>query len=560
MDKRALLEEQYKRELFKRYRRDPMYWVEHRFGEKATSFKWSDISPLYEDHIYDGDKDPIYNAWQALANGHWASVAAATGTSKTYTLARIVYWFLDCFDDSLIVTSAPKESQLKLHLWAEIGKSFTKFKKLRPEAKLNSLRLSLTDEDDPDDPYAGWQAVGFVAGTGSEEQSATKAQGFHRKNMLIITEETPGMNGAVMTAFKNTSTGGNNLILAVGNPDSELDELATFSELAHVRDYRISAFDYPNVVLDKEIFPGAVTRASIERRRNEYGEDSPLFRSRVRGISPKQSSNSVISIKWIEEAFERKEVKDNMHYNNALGIDVANSNNGDLACCVYGNGPILQEAIEFRCPSASDIVYNLIYDDEKLDEIEAKMNGDEDLTRLRALRNYISVDDTNTENAQLFNRYDIPMITEYNIDTQYIGIDAVGVGVSTINTFTNLGFKVTSLHGGQWEEAIPLDPSTEKPMFKFMNLRAQMWWELREDLRKGKLRINIKSPRIRKQIKKELGAPRFEMRDNTIVIESKKKIIEKLSKSPNLADAIVYWNWMRKGYRVSGSVALPIAT
>lgn len=531
-----------------------MYWLEHRFGENPQSFQWSSINKeIYDKHIYDGDKDPIYNAWMSIATGNWASLYAATGTGKTYSLSRIVFWFLDCFDDSLIVTSAPKESQLKLHLWSEIGRAFHKFKAIRPEAKLTSLRLSLSDIDE-ENPYDGHQAVGFVAGTGSDEQSATKAQGFHRKDMLIITEETPGMNSAVMTAFKNTSTGTNNQILAVGNPDSELDELATFSELAHVKDFRISAFDYPNVVLDKELFPGAVTNMSIDRRRNEYGEDSPLFKSRVRGISPKQSSNSVISVKWIEDAFERTEVKDELLYKNALGVDVANSQNGDLASCCYGKGSTLEDVIEFRCPSASDIVYNLIYDDDKLDEIEASMKTN----RLKTIRNFISVEDSNTEEEALFNRYDIPMIQDYDIDTTNIGIDAVGVGVSTINTFNNLGYKVTSLHGGQWEEAIPM--INDKPMYKFINLRAQMWWELREDLRKGKIRINIKSKALRQKIKKELGAPRFEVRDNSIVIESKDKIIKRLRKSPNIGDSIVYWNWMRKGYRATSSIALPIAT
>jgi hypothetical protein len=43
--------------------------------------------------------------------------------------------------------------------------------------------------------------------------------------MLIIMEECAGMPMPIMNAFQNTCTGGNNPILAVGNPDSELDVL-----------------------------------------------------------------------------------------------------------------------------------------------------------------------------------------------------------------------------------------------------------------------------------------------------------------------------------------------
>jgi hypothetical protein len=51
-------------------------------------------------------------------------------------------------------------------------------------------------------------------------------------------------------------------------------------------------------------------------------------------------------------------------------------------------------------------------------------------------------------------------------------------------------------------------------------------------------------------IKRELTVSKFKRSPGTIAIEAKDDIIKRLGKSPNVADAIVYANWVRKGYRV----------
>ncbi len=511
------------------YRADPLLWLEERLGEDRKSFEWSRFVE-YAKHKWDGDRNPIAQAWKELAKGNWAGIEAATGTSKTFSLARILLWFLDVHDDSLVVTSAPKQDQLTLHLWSELTKIFHKFKKIRNGAEMMSLKLRVdgTPSDDEEvDLAQSWIAIGFVAGVGSEEQSATKAQGFHRENMLIVCEETPGMPGPVMTAFQNTSTGNNNLILAVGNPDSELDELHQFCELNHVKAFRISAFDYPNVVLDKEVFPGAVTRRSIARRKDQYGEDSGLYLSRVRGISPSQGEDSLIKLDWITQCIDLEVQRlDQNYYFNSVGVDVSNSEAGDKAALAWFDDCVLDYIEEFPCKNATHLAYNIVYDDAEL------MN-----------RGYTN--------------YRTKKLTDYSIHEDCIGIDAVGVGVSTVNAFTDLNMEgVKALQGGQWEEAIPKEERwkdgkvTLVPMYRFVSLRAQMYWELREDLRQKQISIRIKDKSMLLQLKKELVTPKFDMKANTIAVEKKENIKKRMGgKSPNIADAVVYANWVRKGYR-----------
>lgn len=523
------------------WRKFPLRWLQERMGESPGDYRWSEFGG-YGSHKWDGDVDPLAKAWEAIGAGEWVGIESAVGTGKTFMLSRVVFWFLDVYPDALVVTSAPKHDQLQLHLWAEITRAFHKFKKIRPYAiLLDSLRLKV-DARQPDsemDLSKSWQAVGFVAGVGAEEQSATKAQGFHRKNMLIITEETPGMPESVMTAFKNTSIAENNLILAVGNPDSELDALHQFCTMRNVKSFIVSAYDHPNVVNQRELISGAVTVQAIERRKDEYGEDSPLYLSRVRGISPTQGVDSLIKLKWVDQCimtsaqylklYNKQKAAGVLKLGkgfNAVGIDVANSEAGDTASAAFGKDCRLMHIDEFQCPNATHLAYNIIYNDNVLLD-------------------------------KCYDNYHTHKRHNYDITDDCIGVDAVGVGVATINAFKDSGVGVVGLQGGQWNEAIPKDDK-DQPIYKFASLRAQMWWETREDFRKGEIAVLIQDPRMLSQIRLQLTIPRVDVSENVITIEKKENIKKRLGgKSPNIGDAIVYWNWMRKGYRITAD-ALPI--
>ena len=98
-----------------------------------------------------------------------------------------------------VVTAAPKEKQLELHAWKEIGKHWTRFTRLFPEAELTKLRIRMQPGRDD------WGAVGFVAGVSASEvsASATRAHGFHGEHMLFILEELTGIGAVINTSFND---------------------------------------------------------------------------------------------------------------------------------------------------------------------------------------------------------------------------------------------------------------------------------------------------------------------------------------------------------------------
>lgn len=511
------------------YRNNPLEWMVERLGEKRENLQWS----LYEGygiHDWDGTKDPFLKIFSYAKNFDSVSVASGTGTGKTFMIARLVLWFLDCFPkNGLVVTSAPTERQLKGQAWREIDKCFKNFKKIRPYATKTTLTIKLDSREGQEDCS---RAEAFSTGNGASEEVANNARGYHSPYMLIILEEATGITIPIVKAFVATITGRHNNILAFGNPDSPDDTLSylpkTYSRFKRVR---ISGYDHPNVVLNNEIIPGAVTRLKIKDNLDAEGGDEEGFmvKSRIRGKTPDQSSKSLIKrtdvLRQMLDTSVPLETYNALldpDSQNALGVDVANSERGDKAATAWSLQNIICEVNEFQCPNASDLAYNIIYDNTRLQELRIE----------KGIKRPIEV-------------YDIPTLDDYQVSDGNIAVDVVGVGVSTANTLDNEDKKFIPIQGSQQEDKIPLD-SANKPLYQFSSLRSQLMYELMLDIRDGRLWFYIEDQRMREKIIEELTIIRYKPKSTKIEMESKTDIVRRLGKSPNILDCIAYNNWARK--------------
>jgi len=491
---------------FVEYRDDPLGFLVDVLGIPEHTIRWS-LNDGYEAHTWDGDVDPIVAVLEALARWENVGVESGTGTGKTYMLgAAVALWFLACWENAVVVTVAPKQDQLRLNLWKEVGKLWGPVKERFTQAELLSLQIRMrggTDES--------WTAFGFVAGVGADEESASKARGIHAEHMLIIFEEMTGIHTAITTAFENTCTSPHNLRLGLGNPDNQFDPLHQFCELPDVRHVRISAYDHPNVVLgvqrdpewedilrDELVVPGAVSRVSIDRRARTFKEANPdLFDAMVRGISPKQAANALIKYEWVMAAIERWADPRYRVGKKGLGVDVANSEQGDKAAIAKGKGACLIEVDSFHCPDA----------------------------------------------LQLGNQVGLIMAME-NIDPWHVGVDAVGVGSNVVNRLRELRQYIRALQsGGRMEhELVHGDIQVVPQEALFRNLRSQMWWQMRDDLQYGRIALPPNQPTL----VEDLCAVTFEIRSGQIFVSKKEEIAKSLRRSTDEGDAAVYWNFVRE--------------
>jgi hypothetical protein len=469
------------------YAADPIRWMVEALGIPERTLRWS-MHPAYGKHAWDGDVDPLVKMCTALAEGHHCAVEAGTGTQKTFTAAALVLWFLESFEGAIVITNAPKEDQLTLHIWKEIGRLWPLFQGRHPTARLDHLQIRMRP------PLKEWSAIGFPVGVGASEEIAQRAKGFHGEHMLIITEETPGIHGAIMTALENTCTAPHNLRLNLGNPSHGLDELHRATTNPNTVAVRISGTDHPNVVTgDANYVPGAMSRGIVQERKHKYTEQGRLFLSQVRGMCPTEATDALIRWSWCIDARDRgndKTVREALAKGpRALGVDIANSDNGDRAAIAEGIGAVLKGVTTKVCPDAN--VYGRI-------EVA-------------------------------------PLIGPNAIAASRVGVDGVGVGAGTINELKRLKHFVRNLNGG--ESPIEIHGQEEQ----FLNLRAQMWWQLRIDLQKGEVILPADE-----ELFQDLTAIAWGTRGKKIFVESKDELRARLRRSPDKGDAAVYWNWVRQ--------------
>jgi hypothetical protein len=105
-------------------------------------------------------------------------------------------------------------------------------------------------------------------------------------------------------------------------------------------------------------------------------------------------------------------------------------------------------------------------------------------------------------------------------------VDDIGVGGGVTDRLRELGVKVTGVN----VSSRPRDPK------RFLNLRAELYWDLRDAFEEGRLSIEIGD----NDLLAELAATRYELTSSgRIKIEPKEAIRTRLGRSPDRADAVM---------------------
>lgn len=234
--------------------------------------------------------------------------AAPSGHSvgKTFLAAHLVLWFLFSYPKSKVLTTAPTWFQVENLLWREIRKAHSSsITNLGGEPMQTELNL---DED--------WFAVGLST------NDSTKFQGIHAPRVMIVFDEATGVASEIWEAAEGVAVGINDRFLAIGNPTDPTSRFKQIcdSELWNV--INLSAEHHPNVLEEREVIPGAVTKQWIDERLIEYGgRETGLYRARVLGLFPEQGDDMLISLADVERAQARWSPPTGIP--DALGVDVA---------------------------------------------------------------------------------------------------------------------------------------------------------------------------------------------------------------------------------------------
>ena len=239
---------------------------------------------------------------EALIDNNKVAWRSGHGIGKTADLSFAAIWFLFTRENSKVITTASVWRQVSKMLWSEIAKWVRRARsRLAERVSFELLKTNLIMAPD-------W----FATGEASDEPD--KIEGFHADKILYIIDEAKAVPRATFEAIEGALTTKDAKELVASTPP--LSKSGYFYDICS---RKISGYKlFHTSCLDSK----RVSKAWIEDKKKQWGEDNPVYQARVLGEFPETSEDMLISLKLIEDAIGRK-VKEDQLIPREMGIDVA---------------------------------------------------------------------------------------------------------------------------------------------------------------------------------------------------------------------------------------------
>jgi phage terminase large subunit len=277
----------------------------------------------------------------SIKNNRITTVRSCHGSGKSFTASRAALWFLEAFEDSIVITTAPTFRQVENVLWREIRGAHSNAK--RPlGGNMLTTRLEFSEN---------WYAIGISS------KDSDRIQGFHAKSgyVLVIIDEAAGVDEGVFEAADSIASSLGARILFIGNPTS----LSGRFYDSHHRDptahrIQISCFDTPNFVNNgirsvKDLMridmnkveitaPYLITPQWVKEMIIRNGADSPIVQARCFGQFPSSEENTLIPLNYIEAAATEERREQIKRGDKVVGADIARFGNDKTVITIrYGD-------------------------------------------------------------------------------------------------------------------------------------------------------------------------------------------------------------------------------
>lgn len=411
---------------------------------------------------------------EALVKHQRVAVKSCHGSGKSYFGSVVVAWWVDTRygTGAVVVSTAPSAEQVSKVLWRYI----------RQHHEKNDLRGYVTLQNE-------WKDDGgaeLAWGRKPADTSVSTFQGIHAAGgVLAVLDEANGVADNLWTNVYAITTGRNDCILAIANPDVPTGEFARIF-LKDDPDWHkitISAFDTPNFT--NEPFPddakaGLISPRWVEARRRAWGEDDPRYKAKVLGEFSTDSTTKLFSLGVINTG-KATEIYPSEDAQVVLGCDISRFGSDDTV--VYSNhGGVVR--------------------------LEEHWNKTDTVTTAEKIHN-------------------IALRT----GAKEVRVDGVGLG----------GPVVDMLHRMCEGQYIPIGlvgNASSPDLDKWLNARAFWYDSIREDMRLGRIDLGFDDEVLHDELL-DLEY-KFSASRNSLQIESKDDIRKRLGKSPDYADAFIY--------------------
>ena len=492
--------------------------------------------------------DPVGFARGKLGSGLWAGqerilksvrdnevtiVKSANAVGKTFVAADAGLWFLRCFEGAQVyMTAAPPLGNLRRLLWGEVEKKVLEHLGVFG-VEPGDLRLKLG-------PRYTMEGVTIPA-SGSHAKRVARFSGKHAPALMFIVDEGDAVPDAVYEGIESCMSNEFVRLLILFNPREQAGPVyrKEIGGQAHV--IELDAFEHPNVRMGREVIPGAVSRKVTVRRIVDWSRamvegdrpdeadpdwfrvaefldgatvllddgarTAPLVGGEWRKVTnpalsymtlaryPGQAENQLISRAWVQRAQQRWLAWRAVYGDKApegirpvVGVDVAEFGLDRNVCCVRYGGWVAP----FESWGGVDVL----------------VTGDRAAARAQ------------------------------EVDARECFTDATGVG-SGVGPQMRRWWAAhrdaeRPFQGHVTEVKVAEAPTMRVEEGEFGLLRDQLWWKVREWLRKDAGAMLPPS----EGLADELCAVQYRVHRGKIQVSDKDALRKLLGRSPDLADAL----------------------
>lgn len=403
---------------------------------------------------------------------HWSG--------NTWLAARIALWFLYNHSPCRVLTTAPTGRQVRDLLWAELRTAHRKSRvKLGGEPLTLKLNLSTSR---------------FAVGFSTEENNIDMFTGYHASNQLIIFDQAGGLPKMFWDATEGLMTSANCRWLAISNTaiaDGDFADICMPERTSKHGTWKIvpiKATESPNVVAGRNVFPGLIPYDWVEKRKEQWGEQDPMYRIFVEAEFVPTVEMTVIPYNLLVDSYAR--IGDADEDEIEVGLDVARSG--------------LDSTVWFaRCG-------------ERALELK-RVNGNDTMQVAGETIEFI---------RKLERKYEKPV--------RVVKIDVIGVGAGVYDRLAEQDLPVLPINNA--EVKIVADKE------RFSNVRAEMAWAFRDRFESGRVGLkNLKRfGEMFDSLQGDLQVIKYKITSaGKIQIQSKDEIKKKLGRSPDFWDAAV---------------------
>lgn len=451
----------------RRWRRCPLAYVIEHLGEVPTH-QQAEILKAFESHNF-----------VAVKSGH--------GIGKSKLMGWLVNWWLDTRGKKCPITGAGGD-QLSDIVWPEVvDTNRRKWEWISRQYENTTEELRCIDRPE------SWKAVLRTARMDNDDA----LQGFH--DCMFFIDEGSGVRDGIFEVASGAMGDPGAFGFMAGNPTRlsgymyRIFHQPTFwftlsfssEDTLSDREYEYS-YVGPRGDIKTIVTHGRQTSSWIENMRKEYGENSNIYRVRVKGEFANVGSDMLVESRYLENVFLPVVAKEGQ-FTRRMGVDPAWTGDDDTGLVIREGDTILH----VESWHGFDLV--------------------ESFERIKIL------------------------FDEWRCGV--VHVDVVGVGAGLYDMLNHAIYKGRIGYPVVRVMASEVAPKDKDAVCK--TLRDWLWWKCRQYFRLRSVRFSGRaSDDGFKQLLAELQSPTYKIQGGKIVAESKDDMKKRGVRSPNLADAL----------------------